>query len=249
MHIRVRGFIGCLGVLLVAHVGTASVIVDGQLDDWGVTPFVDWVPDLSASYVEENWGDHPGEYGAYPHGGEAYDQEAIYAHVDADILYIAIVTSIPESGNKYRSHQIMPGDLAIDVGADGAYDYGVVGYGSDKGEVYLGPDWSTPHGFVGFPSAGPSTLSGGTYLDTIDFVYADAGRLEGGSTHTYILEMALELSLLNQPTGALSLHHVMTCANDPLDLQIGLQHIPEPATIGLVLSGAALVFGARRRYC
>lgn len=247
MQVRVRSLIGCLGVLLITHAGSASIIVDGQLDDWGVTPFADWVPDFPASYVEENWGDHPGESGAYPRGGESYDQEAMYARLDASVLYLAIVTSVPETGNSYGGYRIMPGDLAIDVDADSAYDYGIVGYGSDKGQVYFEPNWSTPHGFVGFPADGPSTLSGGTYVHTIDFVYADAGALEGGFDHTYILEMAIPLDLLDRPTGMLSLHHVMTCANDALDMQIDLKTVPEPATIGLVLSGAVLVFGTRRR--
>jgi hypothetical protein len=142
----------------------------------------------------------------------------------------------------------MPGDLAIDLNSDGVYEFGVVGYGLDKGDVYFGPDWSLPHGDVGYPGDGPSTLSGGTYLDTIPFIYADVGSPEPGNSHTYILEMSLPLALLGDPEGHARLHHTMTCGNDPLDGEVGIGQVPEPATLGLAILGAMLTLGCRRRY-
>lgn len=244
MFSRVSLIVCSVAVLLLAQGGLASIIVDGQLDDWGATPFADWVPDAPAWYIEENWGDHPGEHGAYPYGGETFDQEALYALVDSGDLYVTIVTSFPEGGAFARGNQVMPGDVAIDLDGDDIYEYGIIGHGSNKGDVYYGPAWSLPHGFIGFPQDGPSTLSGGTYVGTVPFVYANAGDLEGNGTDTFVLEMSVPLSLLGDPVGPASLHHVMTCGNDALD---GAFIVPEPATLGLLMIGAALTFGSRRR--
>ena len=247
MRLHLVVLVGCVAVLGLAQGGLGSIVVDGQLGDWGVTPFADWQPDWPAWYTEENWGDHPGESGAYPNGGEVFDQEALYARIDNDVLYMAIVTSMPEAGYYARGRQIMPGDLAMDFDGDGVYEFGIVGYGSDKGQVYFEPAWSLPDGDVGFPSQGPSTLSGGTYLDTIPFLYADAGVLEADATHTYILEMSIPMALLGNPDGTIRLHHVMTCGNDALDGEIEVQNVPEPATVGVMMLGTVLTVASRRR--
>jgi hypothetical protein len=62
---------------------------DGYLDDWGITPFSDWVPDTPNSYytVEDGF-NHPEDYDsssiyrvvqrpAACHGRRAFTQEAI----------------------------------------------------------------------------------------------------------------------------------------------------------------------------
>lgn len=76
--------------VLLGAGGTYGYVIDGQLNDWGVTPFTQWTPTAGTAFVVDNWGDHPGQAGSYPHGGETFDLEAAYTASDAGHLYIAI---------------------------------------------------------------------------------------------------------------------------------------------------------------
>jgi len=229
-----------------------AIVIDGQLADWGVTPFADWTPDVAATYVVENYGDAPGEHGAFPNGGELFDLEAGYASADGNYLYIAIVSSTPPDGipdpDPNRSEVYMPGDIALSLDGIDGYEIGVVGTGPNLGEIYRDPSWSLPHGYIGFPANAPSTLSGGTWVGTASAVYADAGALEADGTKTYIIEMAIPWSALGtspQQMPSIQIHNTQTCGNDALDWDIT---VPEPSVLTLMAMGlVGLPFRALRR--
>ncbi len=234
MRIAIAG-----SVVLFASSFAHGVVVDGQLGDWGVTPFTHWTPTVpNTGFIVDNWGDKPGQTGAYPHGGEVFDLEAGYTTSDQANLYIAIVSSLPEAGanDSYgRPNHIMPGDIAISLNGVSGYDWGIIGSGPQIGTVVHNPTWSLPDGSVGIPANGPSTLSGGTQTGYGIAKYVDAGALEQDGSHTYVIEMAIPWSSFQAegPIQAVQLHYTMTCGNDALSL--GMTALaPEPSVIGMV---------------
>lgn len=242
-------------LLVTVLLSTGAVygfVIDGQLSDWGVTPFTHWAPSTGISYVAANWGDQPGQQGSYPYGGEAFDLEAAYAAKDATHLYIAIVSSLPEAGvnDPYgRPYHIGPGDVAISTDGGATYGIGIVGSGANMGKMYANPTWSLPAGAIGLPQNGPSNLSGGTLMAQGSGVYVDAGVLESNGSHTYVIEMAIPVDWSSFPVdpshGSLQLHYAMGCGNDMLAWSFGPTtiNVPEPSVIALLVSGlgAALV--------
>lgn len=221
----------------IAH----GFVVDGQLGDWGVTPFTHWTPTAThTGYIVDNWGDKPGQTGSYPDGGEAFDLEAGYATFDQANLYIAIVSSMPQAGvnDPYgRPNHLLPGDIAIDFNGASGYEWGIIGSGSQMGTVVHKPSWSLPDGSIGIPANGPSTLSGGTRTGQGSAVYVDAGALEPDGSHTYVIEMAIPWSLLQAegPIYTAQFHYSMTCGNDVLNWGMTVPpSVPEPSVIALV---------------
>ena len=99
----------------------AGYTIDGDLSDWGVSPFVDWTPDNpTADYTQEDNTNRPYSDGFY----EPWDLEAIYfdnaiSKLDnKHYLYFAIVSS-----STYASHWASE-DLGIDLDGDGFYEFG-----------------------------------------------------------------------------------------------------------------------------
>jgi hypothetical protein len=220
--------------------------VDGDLSDWGVTPFSDWIPNANVSYTVANWGDpDPLLWGTQPFGGEQLDVEAGYAVVQGDYLFAAIVTSFPESGRYIYGYLVMPGDLAVDVDQDGVYEYAVVGQGSAKGEVYKDPVWTLPHGFLGVPAGGPSTAQPGTgtFMGTGSLVYTAGATLPPELGRTYVIEMAVPLSFLGDGEGWYNLHYTITCGNDVVAWSV---YVPEPASVALLGCSGLLLLRRRR---
>lgn len=226
---------------LVLSATAQAYTIDGDLSDWGVTPFTDWTPDPTASWMTR---DGTGR------GGEGYDLEALYVDDDADALYVAIVSSFPETGRPFRGETIVAGDLAIDVDlANGVdWEYGVVGAGPDQGQVYYLPTWSLLHAHLGYPDGAPSNLSGGTLVGQADFIYHNAGDLENNGTDTYIIEMAIPRQALGglAEGQTLGFHYAMSCGNDVLEMQHSVE-VPEPATLVVLAGGSMGLWAVRRR--
>jgi hypothetical protein len=126
----------------------ASYTIDGDLSDWGVTPFSDWVPSGTADYEET---DEVDKYTSDGYGSN-YDAEALYFDDDKDNYYFAVVTSYYGSYN---------GDLGIDLNNDftvtaskgiaSGLEYAIELSGSSSGRVLVDPVWSSSSRDQGHP--------------------------------------------------------------------------------------------------
>ena len=227
--------------------------IDGNLTDWGVTPFSDWAPASPTAQWAE--GNHTGS-GAYPNGGEAFDIEALYADMDEDFLYIAIVFSMPPEGvdDPYgRDRHYFAGDIALDLddddstGEDG-FEFAIGTHADNIGQIIYLPDWSLPNGSVGFPVNGPSDAEGGLHVGDAVMAYVNAGDLEGNDTDTFIIETAVALSDLGNAEDY-EVHFTLDCGNDLLEVSgfAPTQAIPEPGTIAIIGAGLAFAAGIARK--
>ena len=232
-------FVGLIMVMPVMAVSPYTV--DGDLSDWGVTPFTDWVCDSSTcDMVEEDYNGtnpEPG-YPPTPYGGELYDIEAAYFddYYDVDVggwAYFAIVLSHPPEPNAYSTET---GDIAIDLDnnpmtGEYGFEYGIKVQGSNKGQVCYMPDWheTTPGGIlVNSPGImtcdGPSSVVKG-YAD-VEYVNAGikdypAGCTSGvGCLDNYIIEVGVKKLYLGLPEmGNISdLHMTQSCGNDLIEI-------------------------------
>ena len=248
-------------LILFGGIAQADLVIDGDLTDWGVTPFSDWDADLAPNSQQTlgNW-----HNGSYPYGGENFDAEALYFAADANYLYLAIVQSMPEAGvpDPYgRNIWYTPGDIALnlDIGTEGGtptgeygYELGVSTQGADMGAVYSMPDWTLPQANVGFPVNTPSTIVDGTLVGYGNLVYVSGDAVYGSQLecwgNTYIIEAALPWDLLGdvQLGDDMLIHYTISCGNDVLDLMTDMpvptgQVVPEPAA--LIFVGTVAVFG------
>ncbi len=230
-------------VFFIVSGGAQAFVVDGDLSDWGVYPggfgFSDWQPDSEIAYLVE---DQSGERGAYlgpGYGGQLYDAEAMYFAFEGDYAYIAVVTGVSPSGSGYRT----PGDIFIDFGNDGSYEYGIRTIGTHQGDVYTNLSLIPTEVY---PVSSPARLniSGSDFAGHTDVVYKKGAKakdpLYTNNWYHYIIEARLPLELFAQG-GILAglwsypfrIHWTMKCGNDALDLVL----VPEPATVLLFLLG------------
>ena len=117
-----------LSICYTSGIARGGYTIDGNLSDWGVTLYTDWVPNGTADYEQT---DNINKYNAKGFS-ELYDYEAMYFDCDPENLYFAVVSSYP-LGN----HKSIAGDLGFDL--DG-YGLGWLIYENN----FRGHDGATP---------------------------------------------------------------------------------------------------------
>jgi hypothetical protein len=225
----------------------SAYIIDGNMDDWGVTPFVDWTPNAGAEHVVEN---NTNRAPSDPFN-EIWDIEAMYFDDDDDDIYFGIVSSNPYK-NDWASE-----DLLIDVNNNGVGEFGAdvanLSTGLHSKGVYDVNSWKTYRGIE-------YAIKNGTKVGTYEIYNRYLGKVEPGvhswQAGTYVLEGRIS-KLLFGPIAcgqAIRLQFArITCLKDWIDLvgvcdgncPNGNDVIPEPATIFLLGSGIAGLFVRR----
>jgi hypothetical protein len=214
-------------------------------------------PELKLSHPD-SWSNSNNRGGFYlqPAGGEPYDIEAMYFDDDAQNMYIAIVTSLPNNGHtdNYGRHTD-PGDIAIDLNNNGGYEYGIK---IDTGLIRRDVTWTKPTDFTSIepynfnPSSGQAVGAGGVNVFAT-LVYKQAANADE-SYPNYIIEASIPKSAIGNPTvGQMSnIHVTIGCGNDEVELMpvIFKTNIPEFPSIVLpvaAIMGVILILGRRNK--
>lgn len=204
-----------------------AITIDGDLKDWIAQPnhsAGDWTPISSGVFytVEDQSGLENNGYLNPGYGGQAYDAEAIYVTRDAVNLYIAIVTGLAPNTTSYPA-----GDIALDFGSNGSFDYGVIvksdsqhtnpdsdlnGGIGNQGQIYRVNQWNVGlwddngndvgngHG----TDKNPTTVKAGTLLPGLATIVYEQARYNGSS--------------VNNILGAYAGRHYLIEASLPLNL-------------------------------
>ena len=268
-----------MGMMFLATYAMAygpPYVIDGDLTtDWGVQPFVDWVPKSpTADYVLHDFngsnylpGPHP-----LPYGGELFDLEAMYfddyySPSTGGMAYIASVVSMNDPSG-YPSYYM--GDIAIDIDNNPAtgmygYEYGIKVDGPNRGQVCYMPVWSAA---VDIPSNGPvsftcngssSVVKGFTTVEYknsgINDWPAGCNPVGGHCQPNYIIETSVKKLWIGLPEKdqVSKLHLTQNCGNDVINLIVDWDYsLPEFVSVGvpllvLVLAPALAFVLVRRR--
>jgi hypothetical protein len=238
---RILVFCAVLAIIFTStQASPAAYTIDGDISDWGVTPFVDWVPDNTTYWVQT---DNVNTYNATGYF-EDYDFEAMYLDSDKKNVYIAVVSSV------------LNGDLGIDTDGDSTISTHGIVQGLDmavqipSGNVLSNPAWLDTLQYKwsdGWQGA-PYKATGGTQSGLAEVESKYYNSMEDG---TCILEIAIPRSLLPAYYGcegaSLMLHMSQICGNDSINLTGYITPIPAPGAILLGSIGAALVGWLRKR--
>jgi hypothetical protein len=271
-------------VLIILCIALPAKAATLFLDNWGVSPG-NWTPSNAPSnttwITEDFTGSGPGFLNP-GWGGQPFDAEAAYIAFQNSKLYIAIVTGMPQTGSKdpwrydnpsYNYHDwnqklekywYDPGDIGIDLGADGTYEFAIStrpdnshsSYAPTPGAgrllsgnlVWENPkawnygsnytNWngvSNPWAVVAYDNALPLGM---------DFSYSAFG------IDHYAIEAVINSSLLGLNNwDILKIHWVMECGNDSINLSADIPaSIPEPSTLIMLGSGiAGIAFYKKRK--
>lgn len=248
-----------MGVAYSAQVSALSIAIDGDLNDWLAAPpsgsSADWNP-LRASTrygVEDE-----------PIIGK-HDAEAIYVDADGVNLYVAIVTGL----NPYPL-QWKPGDIAIDFGSDGIFEYGLVTVGDAvadpekdhwnagigiAGQLYRVDRWNIgPKG--GHDERHPTTVKAGSAIGQAAITY-ELAKYDGlvpeqlgiypGDPH-FLIEAMIPIELFGDDWGLpYTVHWTMGSVKDWIQVGSAVTSIPEPGTLVLLSAGILGIAGLRRK--
>ncbi|MFA5142867.1 MAG: PEP-CTERM sorting domain-containing protein [Candidatus Omnitrophota bacterium] len=246
----------------------SSYQLNGDLSDWGVTPFTNWTPTSSSvDYVVQ---DNTNNTWSDPFN-EVYDIEAVYFDDRGDSIYFAVVSS-----NSYSygwAHESIfldfSGKTSNDLLKTGKYTYALdlcplpINALSTKGVYRTNTVWTTAAHYNGSPYTFPITVANGSYVNGVWTYYYDdtllgtyevynkcVGSIEPGVTgDTYILEGRIDKSLFPEledaeyGTAYETYVSKVTCVKDWVSVRGSIDSVPEPSTfllLGFGLAGAAV---------
>ncbi len=261
-----RGVMGSLfgAALLIATPASAGTI--SSFSDWQINS-----GDLSSanSAVYYTTEDQHTEYLNPGYGGQAYDAEAIYTTWDANYLYVGMMTGREQNPGSGWA----PGDIAIDLGSNGSYEFGLVtssatgsnpataGVGS-PGELFAVNSWnygiwdaSGNHVGANSPLVDtdhPTSVASGSVIGSADhFLYSSIGSGYGnwGNDEHYFISAAIDLNLLGGAAlmdDGFSLHWAANCNNDWILLDVPASPVPTPLPLMLLAAGLLGLMATRR---
>ncbi len=267
--------IAASAALLASASHSAPITADGNFADWGIQAngtAAGWTPTANAGilYTVQDQGNANNGFLSPGWGGQAYDAEALYLtwNKKADgktYLYLGLVTGhnpdTPTAGGTYGR-----GDFGIDFGRDGSFELGILtkkrSATLEQGDVVKTTNadwatglWSSPGVLANAGNPSPYLThvnSGADVGDAIVTWQKIAGAMGalGGDHWFYEAEIPVSAFgsywLGDNPLKAFDVQWTMDCANDIITLDPpGM--VPEPATAALVLLGAGLMAGQRRR--
>jgi hypothetical protein len=199
----------------------------------------------------------------------------MYVSWDARMMYIAIATGhSPLTPDRPSANSYGAGDIAIDFGRNGIWDYGIELLGSNnttKGHVYSDVNWglglwksngawtgyydpADPRSRALADTANPTSILSGKDRGTGTVAYTTRGQNNFGAWTSdlhYFYEVAVPLSAFgaNWATGStFDLHWSQNCANDSIlvDPKVAIT-VPEPGTLALLPLGILGLIALRRK--
>ncbi|OAG28056.1 PEP-CTERM sorting domain-containing protein [Thermodesulfatator autotrophicus] len=240
-------------LLLITFLGLASsawaltINVDGDLSDWGLNTsgFAkndnNWNPGIPGVFVFQEDQVGSSDYVGPGYGGQEYDVEAILATFDNNYLYIAIATGFPQAGTSWDA-----GDISLDIGNDGTWDYAFIisnyqdgseNRGLTLGGLYEVSSWLDVY-YSSHNVSNPFRMESGTYVGAGSLVYTDD---PDHSFSRYFIELAIPLNLIDWSStihNLVAIHWTMECGNDYGTV---VAHTPEPSTYMLLGAGLFLM--------
>ena len=254
MKIRILLSIAMLGLVLVCADSAMAFTfnsADGDLSEWGVDPGASqWVPTESGVYSspltdpvygtpEDTIG---GGYQVYPgYGGQLFDAEALYLNWNDTTLYLALVTGFPDT--TAPNYPYSAGDIAIDFGVNGTYDYGIeigghktgyTGLDGNDGEVYENVTWYQPNVWGGVSSPLYMESADYTGVEADEFVYTLGYDNADPNYVHYVAEMAIPRSAFGSDwNDYMRVHWTESCGNDNINVTT-TPVVPEPMSLSLL---------------
>lgn len=262
----------CFALLFYLSFSSAvqAYTIDGNWNDWispsGQGSSTDWTP--INSNVKYNVEDQNSSYLNPGYGGQAYDAEAIYVERGSSDIYVAVITGRDPNANGWRW-----GDIALDFGNDGNFEYGLVTIGDegqhqssgigDSGDFYQVSDWNVgiwdapndynPNPTSNYAKRHPTSVLAGSLLGSGEFAYSTMNGPIGslGGNH-FFMEARIPLNLINPAllSQAVTAHWTMGCANDWIQVDPVPANVPEPGLPVLLFAGiVGMLLTSRKSHC